>query len=237
MRPWCCILVLAMLGACTHIRPADLVLRNGKIVTVDDRRPEARALAASGDTIVAVGTDREIEPYIAKSTRVIDLAGKLAVPGFIDGHGHFMSLGLSKMRLDLSACKNWDEIVSMVKAAAEKAKPGEWILGRGWHQDKWDRPPEPGIGGLPIHNALSKAARDNPVLLEHASGHSVIANGKAMQLAGISRKTADPEGGKIVRDDRGRPIGVFLETALPGRSNPSGDKRSSWPPGNACRRA
>jgi predicted amidohydrolase YtcJ len=117
------------------------------------------------------------------------------------------------MRLDLNAAKNWDEIVEMVRVAAEKAKPGEWILGRGWHQDKWDRAPEPNIGGLPIHNALSKAAPDNPVLLNHASGHSVIANVKAMQLAGISKKAADPEGGKIVKDDQGRPIGVFLETA------------------------
>lgn len=213
MRPRYCVLVLAMLGACTHIQPADLVLRNGRIATVDEQKPEVRALAVSGDTIMAVGTDAEIDPYIAKSTRVIDLGGKLAVPGFIDGHGHFLSLGLSKIRLDLTAAKNWDEIVEMVKAAAQKARPGEWILGRGWHQDKWDRPPEPNIGGLPIHNALSRAAPDNPVLLTHQSGHSVIANIKAMQAAGISRQTPDPEGGKIAKDDKGRPIGVFSETA------------------------
>jgi predicted amidohydrolase YtcJ len=206
-------LLLAMLSGCAHVKPADLVLINGKIVTVDEKNPEARALAVSGDTIVAIGSDSEIDAYIADSTRVIDLDGKLAIPGFIDGHGHFLGLGLSKMRLDLNAAKNWDEIVEMVRVAAKKAKPGEWILGRGWHQDKWDRPPQPNIKGLPIHNALSKAAPDNPVLLNHASGHSVIANSKAMQAASISKKTPDPEGGKIVKDDKGRPIGVFLETA------------------------
>jgi len=202
-----------MFSGCAHVKPADLVLKNGKIVTVDEKKPQARALAVSGDTIVAVGSDAEITPYISESTKVIDLEGKLAIPGFIDGHGHFLSLGLSKLRLELGAANNWDEIVEMVRAAAAKARPGEWILGRGWHQDKWDRPPEPDIRGLPIHNALSKAAPDNPVLLNHASGHSVIANSRAMQAAGISRKTPDPEGGKLVKDDQGRPTGVFLETA------------------------
>jgi len=213
MRPVRVILLLSMLSGCAHVKPADLVLKNGKIVTVDGKKPGARAVAVSGDTIVAVGSDAEIAPYIGDSTRVIDLDGQLAVPGFIDGHGHFLSLGLSKMRLELGAARNWDEIVEMVRVAAEKTAPGEWILGRGWHQDKWDRPPQPDIGGLPIHNALSHASPDNPVLLEHASGHSVIANSKAMQLAGISRNTAVPTGGQIIKDDQGRPIGVFGETA------------------------
>jgi len=202
-----------MLSGCAHVQPADLVLKNGRIVTVDEKKPEARALAVRGDTIVAVGSDAEIDAYIADSTKVVDLDGKLTIPGFIDGHGHFLSLGLSRMRLNLAVAKNWEEIVEQVRVAATKAGPGEWILGRGWHQDKWDKKPEPNIEGLPIHNALSQAAPDNPVLLEHASGHSVIANSKAMQAAGISKKTPDPAGGKIVRDDQGRPIGVFLETA------------------------
>jgi len=213
MRPLRVILLLSMLSGCAHVQPADLVLKNGRIVTVDEKKPEARALAVRGDTIVAVGSDAEIDAYIADSTKVVDLDGKLTIPGFIDGHGHFLSLGLSRMRLNLAVAKNWEEIVEQVRVAATKAGPGEWILGRGWHQDKWDKKPEPNIEGLPIHNALSQAAPDNPVLLEHASGHSVIANSKAMQAAGISKKTPDPAGGKIVRDDQGRPIGVFLETA------------------------
>ena len=108
--------------------PADLVLTNGKIVTVDEKKPEAQALAVRGDRIVATGSRKEIKPYISKATKIIDLQGKLAIPGFIEGHGHFTGLGQSKMILDLTRVKNWDEIVAMVKEAAQEAKPGEWIL-------------------------------------------------------------------------------------------------------------
>ncbi|MFQ6108634.1 MAG: amidohydrolase [Candidatus Aminicenantales bacterium] len=144
---------------------------------------------------------------------MIDLEGKLAIPGFIDAHAHFTSIGQAKMRLDLTKVRNWDEIVAMVKEAVEKAQLGEWILGRGWHQEKWDKTPEPNVDGLPFHLSLSKVSPDNPVLLTHASGHSSFANAKAMDLAGITNKTPDPEGGEIVRDAKGNPIGVFRETA------------------------
>ena len=193
--------------------PADLVLMNGKIVTVDDGKPIAQALAARGDVIVAVGSDKKINRYISQTTKVIDLEGKLAIPGFIDAHGHFTSLGRSKMILDFMHVKNWDEIVSMVKEAALKAKSGEWIFGRGWHQEKWDKTPKPNVDGLPFHHSLSKISPDNPVLLSHASGHSSFANARAMKLAGITKETLDPPGGEIVRDSSGNPIGVFRETA------------------------
>ena len=101
----------------------------------------------------------------------------------------------------------------MVGEAAKSAKPGEWIQGRGWHQEKWTSVPEPNIDGLPFHDALSKAAPINPVVLEHASGHSSLANAKAMELSGITAKTPDPKGGQIIRDAKGNPIGAFLETA------------------------
>jgi len=193
--------------------PADLALINGKIVTVDEAQPEAEALAVRGDKIVAVGTNQEIKAYISDKTQVIDLEGKLAIPGFMDSHGHFLSLGESKMELDLRQAKNWDEIVAMVAEAVKKAKPGEWILGGGWHQEKWDKIPEPNIDGLPFHHKLSQVSPDNPVLLTHASGHSCLANSKAMKLAGITAKTPNPEGGEIVRDSQGNPVGAFRETA------------------------
>jgi hypothetical protein len=203
-----------LMSACgPKVEPADMVLHNGKIVTVDPAKPEARAIAIRGDVIAAVGTEEEIQPYIGPSTRVIDLAGMLAVPGLIEGHGHFMSLGQAKIELDLTRAANWDDIVAMVAEAAKKAKPGEYILGQGWHQEKWNKKPSPNVEGFPIHDSLSKVSPNNPVLLTHASGHATYANAKAMELAGITRKTPNPRGGEIMHDAKGNLIGVFRENA------------------------
>lgn len=212
-------LILSIFIICLSIsglqksKKADLVLMNGKIVTVDDAKPEVQALAVSGDRVIAVGSDEEIKPYITQKTEVIDLEGKLAIPGFIDGHGHFTGLGRSKMVLNFMEVKDWDEVVAMTKEALKKAKPGEWIFGRGWHQEKWDKIPEPNVDGLPFHHTLSKVSPDNPVLFTHASGHASFANAKAMELAGITKDTQDPPGGEIVKDSEGNPIGAFRETA------------------------
>ena len=194
-------------------RSATLVLTNGHIVTVDSTRPEAQAIAVAGDRIIAVGTNDEIRRLITSSTQVIDLQGKLAVPGFIEGHGHFTGLGSSKLMLDLTTVKNWDEIVTMVRDAAAKAKPGDWILGRGWHQEKWDKAPVPAVEGNPVHTTLSAASPNNPVYLTHASGHASFVNAKAMEIAGITSGTQNPEGGEIVRDAQGNATGLMRETA------------------------
>jgi hypothetical protein len=193
--------------------PADLVLRDGKIVTVDDNRPEARALAARGGIIVAVGSEQEVAPFVGPGTRVIDLSGALAVPGFIEGHGHFMWIGDAEMRLKLGTARSWKEIVKAVGDAAEESEPGAWIEGRGWHQEKWDAVPEGSVDGVPTHHELSKASPDNPVVLEHASGHAVFLNQKAMELSNIDRKTPDPPGGTIVKDGEGNPTGFLRERA------------------------
>ena len=194
-------------------QPADLVLTGGKIITLDESKPTAEALAVYQGHILAVGSKEEIKSYISPSTQVINLEGKTAIPGLIDSHGHFISLGRSKMELDLTKIKNWDEAVEMVKQAAEKAKPGEWILGRGWHQEKWNPAPQPNVEGLPFHDVLSKVSPLNPVLLTHASGHASLANAKAMELAGIDENTPNPNGGEIVKDKNGKPIGAFRENA------------------------
>lgn len=204
---------LACIGGARE-EPADLVLVGGKIVTMDDRRPQAEALAVRGDRIAAVGDDADVQGMVGERTRVIDLKGRLAIPGFIDGHGHFLGLGRSKMILDLSKAKNFDEIVRLVELAARKAPAGQWIVGRGWHQAKWDPKPVPNVDGCPTHEKLSQATPENPVLLTHASGHMGLANAKAMQLAGVDRQTPDPSGGQILRDEAGHPIGVFRETAM-----------------------
>ncbi|MYH48590.1 MAG: amidohydrolase [Gammaproteobacteria bacterium] len=192
---------------------ADLVLTGGKVVTVDDALPEAEALAVTGYTITAVGTNEEIAGHVGPSTEVVELDGRLVIPGFIEGHGHYMSLGRSKMILDLTTATSWDDIVQMVGEAASRAAPGEWVTGRGWHQEKWTSTPEPSVDGVPLHTELSAASPENPVSLGHASGHASFANALAMQLAGIDGNTPDPLGGTIVRDASGAATGLMRETA------------------------
>jgi predicted amidohydrolase YtcJ len=192
---------------------ADLVLRNGRVVTVDSAKPEAQAIAVRGHSIIAVGTNEEIAAYVGDSTEVIDLAGRLAMPGFIEGHGHYMGVGEGKMRLDLMTVKNWDEVIGIVKGATSDVAKDAWIIGRGWHQDKWDRMPQPNVEGIPLHASLDSVSPNNPVVLTHASGHAAFVNGRALQLAGIDRNTPNPAGGEIVKDARGEPTGLLRETA------------------------
>jgi predicted amidohydrolase YtcJ len=206
-------LALVAAGCGPHVEPADLVLTNGRIATVDPGAPFAEALAVRGDKVEAVGTTRFMRAYIGQNTQVIDLAGQFALPGFVESHAHFTGVGAAKMQLELMKTRTWDEIVAMVADAAKKARPGDWIVGRGWHQEKWDRRPARTVEGFPLHDQLSAAAPDNPVVLTHASGHATIANAKAMQLAAVTRATPNPPGGQIVRDEKGEPTGVFKETA------------------------
>jgi predicted amidohydrolase YtcJ len=196
------------------VQKADVVLKHGKIVTLDPSKPKAEALAIAGQTIRAVGTNKDIgEAYVGPTTKVIDLEGQLAIPGFIEGHGHLLALGKTQMMLDLTKAQNWDEIVAMVAEAAQQARPGTWIQGWGWHQEKWNKPPSPNIDGLPTHHELSKVSPYNPVELTHASGHALFANARALELAGIDPTTPDPPGGEIVRDHKGQPIGMLREAA------------------------
>jgi hypothetical protein len=205
-------------GGCGDSGPApeetaDLVLRGGRIVTVDSVMPVAQAVAIKGDRILAVGTDEEIASNTGTDTEVIELAGRLVVPGFIEGHGHFLGLGRAQMILDLTQAANWSDIVGMVATAARDAAPGAWIEGRGWHQEKWQTVPEPNVDGVPLHDSLSAVSPDNPVILTHASGHASFVNAKAMEMAGIGAATSDPDGGVIVKDESGRPTGLLRETA------------------------
>ena len=206
-------LLMVLAWANARAQPADTVLRSGKIVTMDRTKPSAEALAIRGDTILAVGSNQEVQQHIGKSTQVIDLAGKLAIPGFIEGHGHLTGLGSARMSLNLMKVKNWDQVVSMVAESVTRAQPGDWILGRGWHQEKWDKKPAPNVEGFPTQESISKVSPSNPVLLTHASGHAAFANARALALAGIDKNTPNPPGGEILRDTQGRPTGVLRETA------------------------
>lgn len=207
--------LIALLGCSSGpaVDPADVVLQNGRIVTVAEDGAEAQAIALRGDRIAALGTSEEIAAYIGPETEVIELDGRLVVPGFIEGHGHFLSLGTALSVLDLTTANTWDDIVAQVEAAVQEAEPGEWILGRGWHQEKWSSPPEPAVEGNPVHDALSAVSPDNPVLLGHASGHAAFANAKAMEVAGMDGDTPNPDGGEIVKDAAGSPTGLLRETA------------------------
>jgi hypothetical protein len=200
-------------SAALSAEPADLVLLNGKIVTMDDKGTVAEALAINGDRIVAIGTNDGISQFLGDKTRTIDLRHRLTIPGFIEGHGHFVGLGESKMMLDLRLAKTWKDVTDQVARAVRSSLPGQWIIGRGWHQEKWVEPAIPNVDGYPVHSGLSAVSPYNPVLLTHASGHMCFANSKAMELAGVDVSTRDPSGGEIVRDSVGNPIGVFRETA------------------------
>ncbi len=209
--------VLAASVACAPqppaVQPATLVLLNGKVVTVEASPAEARAIAVSGDRIVAVGSDDEIKRYVGTSTQVIDAGGQLVIPGFVESHGHFTGVGEAQLVLKLATAKTWEDILAMVENAAKAAKPGQWIYGRGWHQEKWTKQPSPNVEGFPTEASLSKVSPMNPVLLTHASGHASFANALAMKLSGVSRTTTNPEGGEILKDAKGNPTGLLRETA------------------------
>lgn len=208
---------LALLSGCSALaadEPATLVLRHGRVHTMDPQRPMATSVAVRADRIIAVGTDEEIAPWIGPGTAVFDAQGRTVQPGFIEGHGHFVSLGESKRQLDLSTAQSWDEVVSRVAESAQRVPQGQWIIGRGWHQGKWSQLPIPNVEGYPDTRLLSQLVPNHPVLLTHGTGHMVLANERAMQLAGISTTTQSPRGGEILRTADGRAIGVFREAAM-----------------------
>jgi hypothetical protein len=211
------LLSVALVAGCAPstppVSPATLLLRNGHIVTMDRERPTAQALAVRQDRIVALGSDEAVAAYIGPETTVIDLGGQTAVPGLIEGHGHFLGLGQSRMVLDLMDMTSYDEVVAAVATAVKSAAPDAWIQGRGWHQEKWSTAPVPAVEGFPVHDALSAVSPDHPVILEHASGHAVLANARAMALAGVTSATRAPAGGDILKTRAGQPSGIFRETA------------------------
>tara|TARA_B100002003_G_scaffold112439_1_gene103990 strand:- start:1228 stop:2964 length:1737 start_codon:yes stop_codon:yes gene_type:complete len=218
------IIFFLFINGCARDDSADLVIKGGKIYTVNPGNPIAAAVAVKNGRIITVGSNSIIEPLIGNKTEIIDLQGKTMIPGFIESHGHIMGLGSSKMKLDLNGIKDYDELVGMVADAVSETEPGEWILGRGWHQSKWTPQPQPMVKGFQTHHKLSAVSPDNPVYLTHASGHAGFANAKAMEIAGItSGSNFDMElgdeiylkrnDGEIIRDENGNPTGIFNEVA------------------------
>ena len=214
------ILTISFLFSCqSKQEPADMVILGGTIYTVNEKDPTVEAVAVLGDKIIFAGSEIEARKYVQDKTEVIDLNGKTMTPGFIEGHAHLMGVGYNELNLDLMNTKSYAEIVERVKDAVSKVQPGQWIIGRGWHQDKWDTTPDEIVKGFPTHKMLSAVSPNNPVFLSHASGHMSLANAKAMELAGVNllsrEKTMSQtvEGGEIIRDALGNPTGMFVENA------------------------
>ncbi|MFN3840525.1 MAG: amidohydrolase [Cyclobacteriaceae bacterium] len=211
---------LAAALACKPKTEADLIIYGGRIYTVNDKQPVVEAVVVRGDKIEFVGTEKEAMRFKGEKTQLINLTGKTMTPGLIEGHGHLMGVGYNELNLDLMDVKSYDELVMRVKEAAAKAQPGQWILGRGWHQDKWDVKPERTVKGFQTHQKLSEATPNNPVFLRHASGHAAMANAKAMEIAGVNQLSKDQtgktdvEGGEVIRDESGNPTGIFNERAM-----------------------
>lgn len=207
---------LASSNARFEDKPADMILsavNGGRIVTVDEGLGDVEALAVRDGMIIGAGSWRILKSFVGPKTEVVDLDGRLAIPGFIEGHAHFTGVGESAQILDLRKVTSWSEVIGMVERATATLEPGSWILGRGWHQEKWDAAPLDNVEGFPTHGSLSEVTSEYPVFLKHASGHAAFANARAMKLAGIDRSTPDPDGGELLRDVGGAPTGVLRETA------------------------
>ena len=218
MKHFFTIVVSLFFLSCTPSKKADIVIYNGSIYTMDDEKPQVEAIAIRGNEIFEVGSWEEIKQYKDEKTKVLDLKGQTMIPGLIDAHVHLMGIGYHQMNVNLLGVESYEKMVSMVKEAAEKSKPGEWIVGRGWHQSKWDSVPEGAVNGLPVHDALSAVSPNNPVFLRHASGHAGIANHMAMEKAGIYDKlkegVSEVSGGEIIMNSLGQPTGMFNENAM-----------------------
>ena len=204
-------LILLLIGCETE--KADMIIHNGTIYTMNDLMPTTESVAIRNGKIIALGKYRDLDDLITPRTKIINLNGAMMTPGLIEGHGHFYGLGLAKMQLDLSTAESYAELVSMVSDAIDSSNPGEWILGRGWHQSKWSDNADSFIKGFQTHDSLSKISPNNPVWLKHASGHAGFANQKAMDIAGVSSETEFGFGGEIIKDLSGNPTGVFNERA------------------------
>lgn len=191
-----------------------MVIKNGSYYCGPQIDSNIEAIAISAGKIAAMGNLSLIEGGIAEQTKIIDAEGHFVMPGFIEGHGHFSGLGKSLINVNLLNTSSWQEVLKMVEEKVKEVEPGVWIEGRGWHQEKWTELPPSHYKGYPYHDELSALSEKNPIVLYHASGHSLFANELAMKIAKVNSDTPDPSGGHIVRDNDGEALGVFEENAM-----------------------
>jgi predicted amidohydrolase YtcJ len=210
--------LLALAALACHSAPAaDLVLENATVYTVDDQLPKAEAVAVSGGKIVFVGSTADVAPYRGPGTRVVDLKGAFVYPGWADAHYHLAGVGERETTLNLEGTRTKDAFLARIKERVDRTPPGEWVVGRGWIETFWTPPV------FPTRHDLDAIAPNNPVALGRADGHALIANTKALELAGITKATKAPFGGAINKDARGELTGMLIDRAqgLMGRAIPS----------------
>jgi predicted amidohydrolase YtcJ len=186
--------------------PADLVLTGGHVHTVDPGRPRAEAVAVRGERIVAVGSAADVGALVGPRTRVIDLAGRMLIPGFQDAHVHPISAGVDQLECDVRDANDADAVLATIRAYAEANPDLEWIVGSGWSMGSFEH-------GTPRREALDAVVPDRPAFLPNRDGHSAWVNSRALELAGIDRDTPDPDDGRIERDPDGTPAGTLHEGA------------------------
>ena len=210
MTPMVVVVAGLAMGAETGIAPtpADLVITAGTVITLDDARPRATAVAVRGGRIVAVGTAGEMRSLTGPATRRIDLPGATVVPGLADAHVHVESIGDALEHIDLVGAATLEEAVGRVRTGAAALPATDWVRGRGWDQNDW---PEK---RFPTAAALDAVTGGRPAFLRRVDGHAAWVNSRALELAGVTGSTPDPSGGRILRDAQGRPSGVLVDDAM-----------------------
>jgi len=188
-------------------QPADLVVLNARVYTADVNRPVAEAFAVRAGRIAFVGSSRGALAFVGPRTERLDLPGRTVIPGMVDAHAHLLGLGQALRTVSLVGTRSYDEVIARVVERAKTARPGEWIRGRGWDQNDW------ADTRFPTHQALSRAVPNNPVYLTRVDGHAALVNAKALELAQVTAATADPTGGRFIRDSAGNPTGVLVDGA------------------------
>jgi len=202
------LLLLLALVPSGQVESADLILSNGTIYTVNDKQPVVQAIAVKGDKIIFAGANADLARYQSPTTRRIDLRGATVVPGLADSHYHLSGVGFREMTLNLEGTTSLDDFLAKVKARVDQAKPGEWVTGRGWIETFW-KPQQ-----FPTRSDLDKVSPSNPVYLTRADGHAGVANSAALKAANITKDTAAPFGGEILKDKpTGEPTGMLIDRA------------------------
>src|SRR5215831_4009223 len=202
------VLIIALTWSSPPADTANLIFINGNVYTGNEKQPQAQAIVVKADRIIFVGSNSDVKKFQDANTRVVDLHGATVFPGMTDAHYHFLGVGEREMNLNLEGITNLGDFLAKVKERVDRAKPGEWITGRGWIETFW-KPPV-----FPTRWDLDKISPNNPVILGRADGHGAVANSMALKIGGVTKDTKDPFGGQILRDKQtGEPTGMLLDNA------------------------